>query len=742
MEDAGIQPTLDDAVEPVAVEDPEEERKSLVLSMLEEAEQFYRDEVEPVQSQATDYYLARPYGNEEKGRSQVIMTDVRDTVQAMLPSIMRVFTGPERVVEYKPKGPEDVEVAEQQTDYVNMLFYEDNPGFLILHGAFKDAMVRKLGIIKWHYEDLDRTETSEHTGVTEEEIGLLKQDGDVEILAVYPGEADAEGGPLTLYDARVTRHIHDGRIRVYNIPNDEFWVNPGARSLEEARLVAHVREMRADELVAMGIDEELVEEVKGKQRSGAFEKKLANSRAIDEGTRTDVEDEQDEATRPVEYAECYVLLEDGGDVQLRKVCIIGRSHIVFDEAVDERPFALFCPDPEPHTLYGQSISDYTMDVQLIKSSLVRGMLDSMNLTLHPRVEVVDGQVNMDDVLNPEVGGVVRARAPGMVKEWLHTFVGKEAMPVLAYMDDVKENRTGISKAAAGLDADSLQSATKAAVAATITGAQQHLELLARIFAETGMKQLMTGLLRATVKHQDHKRTVRLRNKWVTVDPRHWDANRDVVVNVALGAGTTEEKLRTLGTILQSQLMLQQMPGQPLVGFVEIRRTMAKMAELSGWVRSDDFYKQFTPEMEQQMRQQQAQQPPPPDPTTMALQAQLQVEQGKLQLQQQKAQAELAMQERRMQMEDDRERDRMARDFALRQQEMEWKYATQAASADMDRRVAQEKHMMELSAKTDLEQQRLNAEQSNAPPAPRRKRIRLERDESGRVATAEVEEQEG
>lgn len=729
----------------MADDDVAEGRKDLVLNMLQEAETFYREHVEPVQVEATEYYLAKPFGNEEKGRSAVISTDVRDTVQAILPSMMRIMFGPERVVEFKPKGPEDVEVAEQQTDYVNLIFTEDNDGFMIIHGWLKDGFIRKLGVVKWDYEDTTRVETSDHTGLTEEQVAVLAQEGDVEILVVYPQETTTDPtAPLTVYDVRLTRRIRDGRIRVYNVPNDEFWFSPGARSLKDARLVAHVREMRADELVAMGIDPEIIDDVKGKSPArAAYGSPLADSRTIDEGAQSgEFEEQQDEATRPVEYAECYVLLEDDAEVQLRKVCIVGRQHVVFDEAVDERPFALFCPDPEPHTLIGQSLADYTMDIQLIKSFLLRGMFDSLNLTLHPRVEIVEGMVNLDDLLNPEVGGMVRVRQPGMLRELLHTFVGKEAMPALGYMDETKENRTGISKAAAGLDADSLQSSTKAAVAATITAAQQHIEMLARVFAETAMRPLFKGLLRCVVKNQEHARVVRLRGEFVQVDPRHWDADMDVAVNIALGAGTAEEKLQTLAFQLQQQMQLLQMPGQPLVGFAELRNTLAKITELSGWKRSEDFYKPFTAEQEAQMQQQQAQQPPPPDPTTQALQAQLQIESQKLQLQQSKQQADLRLEAQKMQMEDDRERDRMAREFALKQQELEMKYQTTLVEADLERRVAAEKHAMDLDAQRDLEVMRMESERDTAPPAPRRKRIRLERDENGRVATAEVEEQEG
>ncbi len=527
-------------------------------------------------------------------------------------------------------------------------------------------------------------------------MAILSDEGDLVIEKEYPNIAASEDNlaPLTLYDCTLTRHVDESRHVIENVPNDEFYVSPSARSIDDARFVAHVREMKAHELVEMGIDPQVIEDAKGKREQPGSA--LEDARTLDGGTSTTYEEEGDEATRDVEYAECYVLIERDGETQLRKVCIVGRSEIVFDEAVDERPFAVYCPDPEPHTLYGQSLADYTMDLQQIKSMIMRGMLDSLALSLNPRTEIVDGYVNMADALNTEIGGIVRSRAPGMMREIKHDFVGREALPVLGYIDEIRENRTGISKAAAGLDADSLQSSTKAAVAATITAAQQHIEMLVRVFVETGLKQLFAGLLRSVVRHQDYARTVRIRNEWVQVDPRHWNANKDVKINVALGAGTSEEKLRVLQNVVESQMALLQMGPNPVVGFAELRHSLAKMVELSGWPRATDFYKEYTQQQEQAEKEAQAQQPPPEDPTTMALQAQLQVEQAKAQIQAQSEQAKHQREIEKLRMEDERERDRMAREFALKQQELELKYGLQAAEADARQRTERERLIMDAN----------------------------------------------
>lgn len=130
------------------------------------------------------------------------------------------------------------------------------------------------------------------------------------------------------------------------------------------------------------------------------------------------------------------------------------------------------------------------------------------------------------------------------------FVGQQAFPMLEYMDGIKEDRTGMSRASMGLNADAPQSSTKAAVSATISASQSRLELTTRILAE-GMKKLFKQILQLTVANQDKARMIRSRNKWVQVDPRMWDATMDVSINVGLGNGDTEQKMAMLGIRLRA-----------------------------------------------------------------------------------------------------------------------------------------------------------------------------------------------
>lgn len=617
-------------------EERDRELQALVTRSAEEAVNWRAEELDDEMAENTRYYNGEPFGDEIKGRSKVVMTEVRDTVQAILPSLMRIFFGPENVVEYQPRSPEDEQGAKQATEYINYVVRQDNDGFMVVWDALKDALVRRLGVIKYGYEDRTVREGYEYDGLDQTALVALQSDPTLEVEVV---DALQLGDGQALYSARVTRVTDQGSLRIYSVPPEEFFFTPNARSVDGAEMVGHIREVPGSELVAMGYDAEMVEQYMGRAQVGVSDTSaegLRSARRFDDDYRHELSDERDESRRPVLYGELYMHLdiEDDGEAPLYRVYTMGDQYEIVDyELCHEVPFALFCPDPEPHTIVGLSVADYVKDIQRIKSNIVRGALDSLTLALNPRTEVVEGEINLADVMNTEVGAVIRATKPGMMREVVTPFVGKDALPMLDYMDQTKENRTGISKAAAGLDADALQSATKAAVAATLTGAQQHIELMARIFAETGFKRLYKGLLRLACQHQDQQRMVRLRNEWVPVDPKAWDATMDVSISVALGSGSTEERMQILQLIYTDQKD-QLMQGSPLVGFGELRNTAARLIELAGLPNVSEFYKPWGPEQEQAYQQQQSQQQE--DPQTEAIRASIEIERQKLLLDQQEA----------------------------------------------------------------------------------------------------------
>jgi hypothetical protein len=687
----------------------EEQLQGVISAEIYDAISFIDDDIGGNRALATEYYYGAPFGDEEEGRSQVVSMDVRDTVQGILPSLMRIFFGPERVVEFAPQGPEDVQSAEQATDYVDFIFKRDNPGFKILHSAFKDALVRKCGIVKYWWDESVEVKAESFSMLDEQTMMFLTQDPDIEISAVreypIPGMAEqnlAQGimtPPPMMYDVEIKRRIKSGKVKIEALPPEEFLIDRRAKSIDEATFVGHRAMKTVSDLVAMGYDYDEMVEVAGNGNDfdNNEEYQARNPFAV-----ISTANNGDPSSKSVLYIEGYLKVDFDGDgiAEMRRICTVGTGNkVIRNEIVDDRQFADFCPDPEPHTFFGMCPADVVMDIQRIKSNVQRGILDSLAQSIHPRTAIVEGQANMEDVLNTEVGAVIRMRAPGMVQPFTTPFVGQAAFPMLDYLDDIKQTRTGISKAASGLDADALQSTTKAAVSATVNAAHQHIEMIARIFAETGLRKLFTGILKLVIENQDKERMIRLRNTFVPIDPRSWDANMDVIVNVGVGDGTIEDRINILNQVAMRQEMLIKETGvnNPVVSLPQYTNTLTKMLQLAGIKDSQNYFNQLPVDF-------QLPEPPPPKPTPEEMLAQVQVQ--SIQADIQKKAAELDLERQKMIMSDDRERDRVEQDGILRRYELELKYGVQIQSAEIN-----------AAMNTDRELIRQQAAMSQVPQQP-------------------------
>jgi len=654
----------------------DDELQGIVGKEIEDAQDYIDNWISPVRATATQYYRGEPFGDEEEGRSSVVSMDVRDTVQAIMPSLMRIFHSTERTVEYVPQGPEDVAAAKQATDYANYIINRDNNGFMHMHAAFKDALIRKAGILKCYWDDQTKFETHDFTGIDDNALNALMADpsADVEIVQsemVGEPQIDPMSGqiipPPAIHAARVTYTHPDGRVKLEAVPPEEFLISREAKSLEEADYVAHRRILTVSDLVAMGYDYDEVSTL-----GAAYDDMETN---IERNTRNralsnEMNERSDPAMKKVLYVENYIRVDYDGDgiAELRKICTGGDGHtILMNEPIDMVPFAVFCPDPEAHDFFGMSVADTVMDIQRIKSSIMRNTLDSLSMSIHPRIAVTEGMVNLEDVMNTEVGAIIRQRTAGQVQPLSMPFVGREAFPVLQYMDQIKEARTGISKASAGLDAGALQSSTASAVNATISAAQQHIEIIARIFAETGMKQLYKIVLQLITKHQDRPRMVRLSNEFVPIDPAVWNADMDVSVNVALGRGTDTERMMMMRQIgeMQKEAIQQMGPVNPLTDMVKLSNTLKAMTELAGFKDASQFWSdptKFTPPPEEDK----------PDINEQLINVQIQQIQADIQ----KKAAELELERQKMVMNDDRQRDELDANLYVKAQELQAKYGTQ------------------------------------------------------------------
>jgi hypothetical protein len=678
----------------------EEELQGVISAEITDAISFIDDDIGGNRALATEYYYGQPFGDEEEGRSQVVSMDVRDTVQGIMPSLMRIFFGPERVVEFAPQGPEDVQSAEQATDYVDFIFKRDNPGFKILHSAFKDALVRKCGIIKYWWDESVEVKAESFSMLDEQTMMFLTQDPDIEISAVreYPipgmevqnAAQDIMTPPPMLYDVEIKRRIKSGKVKIEALPPEEFLIDRRAKSIEDATFVGHRTMKTVSDLVAMGYDYDEMVEVAGNGNDfdNNQEYQARNPFAV-----ISTANNGDPSSKSVLYIEGYLKVDFDGDgiAEMRRICTVGTGNkVIRNEIVDDRQFADFCPDPEPHTFFGMCPADVVMDIQRIKSNVQRGIIDSLAQSIHPRTAIVEGQANMEDVLNTEVGAVIRMRAPGMVQPFTTPFVGQAAFPMLDYLDDIKQTRTGISKAASGLDADALQSTTKAAVSATVNAAHQHIEMIARIFAETGLRKLFTGILKLVIENQDKERMVRLRNTFVPIDPRSWDANMDVIVNVGVGDGTIEDRINILNQVAMRQEMIikETGPNNPVVSLPQYTNTLTKLLQLAGIKDSQNYFNQLPVDFK-------LPEPPAPKPTPEEMLAQVQAQ--SIQADIQKKAAELQLEREKTMLMDDRERDRIEQDGILRRYELELKYGVQIQSAEINAAMNKDREIIRQQA---------------------------------------------
>lgn len=679
----------------------EGEVQSAVHKMTWDAIEYIDQELSPFRALATKYYQGEPFGNEEEGRSQVVITELRDTVLMILPSLMRLFWGAERAVEYGPRTMNQVAMAEQATQFIwDIVVNEDNRGFVSFYEWFKDALVKRLGIVKYWWDDATESRAYEASMLPLEHVIQLQSDPEIHIDAVEHSDASQPG--LALFDVEYTQTKRDGRIRFLCMPPEEFLFTRGARATTADRwvpgtalFVGHRTELTRSQLLEIGVPEDVIEEWAFKDVSlDHNQEEIARQHIV----KPDTSAIGPIATQKALYIEGYPYLDVDGDgiAELRKIVMLGPSyHVISNEPCARRPFAVLCPDPEPHTIVGQGIADWTMDLQRMNSMIWRSMLDSLALSINPRMAYLEGEVSVEDLLNTEIGSPIRMRQPPAqaLQVIEHPFVGQQALPVLEKTAEIKENRSGVTKASAGLGAAEMQSTTKMAVAGTLSSSQAHIELIARIFAETGVKQLFKGLLALLVENPQPPRIVRTQGQYIEMDPRSWDADLDVCVKIAIGAGMDEEKYQVLAETSQKMEQIFGTMGlaNPIVSLKQYRDTLVKMLKLRGRMDAEAFYKDVDPNW----------QPPPPpvqDPNMVIAQA----EQMKAQTQHEAAIAKAQLEQQKHEMQ-----------AQAKIQELELKLQQQAVDATLERekmalQAETQIAMAELNAKVTLNQQQFEA----------------------------------
>ena len=667
--------------------------QQIVADAIEDAVDFVESEISEERVRSQRYFDGEVDIGYEEGRSRVVSTKVRDIIRQIKPSLMRVFLSTERPVEYTPKGPEDVASAEQANSYMHWKFNEMG-GYEILNDAFHDALVKKTGIVKVYWEDYEIGKTYTFSNLNDDEFALIVNEDSIDVIEHSESvemSMDQMGMEIEnrSHDIKVIKRANGGKLCVESVPPEEFFVDRNARSIDDAYVVAHRAEMRVGDLVAMGYDFDEVIDLAGITENDTLVDEESYART---GYSRDTEEAEykDPSMKIVLVTEAYMKMdvEGTGIPMMYKFVTGGTGYKILDmEPCDNIPFAIFECDPEPHAFFGRSIADLIINDQDASTAMLRGVLDNVALTNNPAIDVVEDLVNMDDVLNNEIGAIRRMKQIGAIQANPVPFVAGTTLPALQYMDQQVQEKTGVSRASMGLDPDALQNATATAVATTMQAAAGQVEVIARNFAEGGVKRMFKLMLEEMIKNSTDEVHMRLNGQFIPIDPRVWNTSMDVQINVGLGTGKEDMKMAALNQALQMQMQIWQNygPTNGLVTMTQIRNTMADMLALSGVRNSDRYFMPMDPQTEQmlmqqaQMMQQQAAQSQQ-DPN----QAFLMAEQMKAQTKAQSDMMKLQLDAQKAAADDDLKRDQMDQDLIVKAAEVLGKYGTAVDVAEIKR----------------------------------------------------------
>ena len=528
----------------------EEELKTRIDEELRASLGYFSDELSKQREMAMEYYYSLPFGNEVEGRSQFVDSTVQDTIEWIKPSLMRIFASGDEMVKFNPTGPEDVEMAEQATDYVNHVFVKDNSGWEILYSWFTDALLQKNGIVKVWWDEYPEVTREEYHNLDDMELQSLVAADGVRVIE----HTDNDNG---LNDVVISKEDYNGRVKIENVPPSEFLISSESKTIQDAKFVCHRVQVTLSDLREMYPDEDLDPEELGGGDDGMeaysperlaryeYDKTAGNWDGLSTSSGSD------DSLRVYWLHENYLKADWDGDgiAELRKVCTVGNK-VLQNEAIDSKPFVSITPIKIPHKFFGLSVADLVLDLQLIKSTLMRNLMDNMYNQNFGRYAVLEGQANLDDLLTQRPGGVVRVKSPNAITPLATPSLEPYSFQMLEYLDTIRESRAGVGKTTQGLNDKALTSHTTAsAVNSVMTAAQSRVELIARQFAETGVKDLMRTIYELLLKYQDKERVVMLRNKWVPVRPDAWKDKTDCTVSVALGHGNKEQQLMHLSAML-------------------------------------------------------------------------------------------------------------------------------------------------------------------------------------------------
>lgn len=625
------------------------------LALAREENQRYYNGIAPTIGADSSGYSGQYPEDDVINKSTFVSTDVRDTILTVMPSLIRIFTGTERIADFIPHTQDQQDLADEQMDYASYVFYQENEGFLTLHSVLKDALSVKIGIVRWE-TDVDKEITEEHyTGLDEEQYQfLLSEMPDVEVTEM---ETDENG----LISASFRFEVSKPAVKVVAVPPENFRIARDARTVKSSRLVGYEEIVPVSDLVKKGYDEEELIDMITSPDVYSEERYLRNPGLADDSN----------LSKGVLYGEYYIRIDGDGDGidELRHICVLGSDReIIQDRAVSSINFAVFNGDPKPHTAIGDCLADITKDIQRIKTNMMRGQLDNLAESINPRSVINELNTNVEDALNDEVGAVIRTRGdPAAAVHFLKTpYAGADVQVSIDYLDQVRASRTGITEASKGLDPKAMQSTALSGIDAIVSGAQERIELIARILAETGMKDLMVGIIKETVNNPNKEKMLKLRGGWKSVNPSLFDPTFRVEVNPTIGKGSDMARLQALADVRQVQEMVITKFGiaNPIVTPVEYFNTIKDMLALTNIKNFNRYFKEITPEILEGIQNA----PKEPDPAMLLAQSELEKTKKDMvlgQAKQDNADSKLLLEATKAKSDDDFRRDKLNIDASVK-----------------------------------------------------------------------------
>jgi len=565
------------------------------------------------------YYLGLPNGTEQEGRSSIVSTDIADAIEWIMPQIMKSFTQNNEVVVFDPINQADELQASIESEYVYDVLMKQNDGFVLIHQFVKDALMQRNGILKVYYEESEDIKVYNYTGLTEDQLHIIVADKNTEVLELTPNEyIDEMGQPQVSFSAKLAVTNKTGKVLIDPVAPEEFRVNSQHNSIDlsNARFTAQIINKSLSDLREEGFPQDEIEN-------------LASSDLIRSSYRFNYQNEptlvpstlsKDDANKLVEIGECYMKLDMNGDgiAELMKITVAGvepPTKILSIEEIDSKPWISTTAILMSHKFQGLSIYDRLKQIQDNKTAIIRNIMDNMYLQNNQRNVILEGQVNLDDLLVSRPGGLIRAKRLDAIQPLQTPQIGDAAFSMMQYLDEIKAGRTGVSADGTASPENIGDRVGSQGVERMMNAKEELVGLIIRVICETGIKPLCNKIRDIVTMHIDTIQDFQYRGQWVKVNPSEWPKRTKTTVRVGTGTGDVRAKLSAIQQIQQVQAQIIQTPGQALTNPSKIYSALDDFCKFSGLNGASKYFidpnsqegQQATQQASQNSQQQEQQQ---------------------------------------------------------------------------------------------------------------------------------------